>query len=93
MHPSFPSLSLSIQNGLIVFLAQIGSFVPAEKARLGLMDSIHTRIQSRETVSVALSTFMLDLNQVRCVGEEIQERREQEKREMAGKGKEVGEGR
>jgi DNA mismatch repair protein MSH5 len=38
--------------------------VPAERARLGLMDSIHTRIQSRETVSVALSTFMLDLNQV-----------------------------
>ncbi len=53
-----------IQNGLIVFLAHVGSFVPAEKARLGLMEAIFTRIQSRETVSVGLSTFMLDLNQV-----------------------------
>ena len=47
-----------------MFLAHIGSFVPAEKARLGIVDAIHTRIQSRETVSVSLSTFMLDLNQV-----------------------------
>lgn len=53
-----------MQNGLIVFLAHIGSFVPAERARLGLVDAIFTRIQSRETVSVALSTFVLDLNQV-----------------------------
>jgi len=53
-----------LQNGLIVFLAHIGSFVPAEKARLGLVESIFPRIQSRETVSVGLSTFMLDLNQV-----------------------------
>lgn len=47
-----------------MFLAQVGSFVPAEKARLGLIDRIYTRIRSLESVSVGLSTFMLDINQV-----------------------------
>ena len=45
-------------------MAQIGSFVPAEAAKIGLFDRIFTRIHSRETVSVGLSTFMIDLNQV-----------------------------
>ncbi|XP_078658061.1 mutS protein homolog 5-like isoform X1 [Branchiostoma floridae x Branchiostoma belcheri] len=52
------------QVGLIVFLAQIGSFVPAESAVVGLVDRIFTRIHTRESVSVGLSTFMIDLNQV-----------------------------
>ena len=49
---------------MIVFLAHIGSFVPAESATIGLTDRIFTRIHTRETVSVGLSTFMIDLNQV-----------------------------
>lgn len=52
------------QVALIVFLAQIGSFVPAEKAKLGLVDRIFTRIRSLESVSVGLSTFMIDINQM-----------------------------
>ncbi|KAI8509953.1 mutS protein [Branchiostoma belcheri] len=52
------------QVGLIVFLAQLGSFVPAESATVGLVDRIFTRIHTRESVSVGLSTFMIDLNQV-----------------------------
>ncbi|XP_035698854.1 mutS protein homolog 5-like [Branchiostoma floridae] len=52
------------QVGLIVFLAQVGSFVPAESATIGLVDRIFTRIHTRESVSVGLSTFMIDLNQV-----------------------------
>ncbi|XP_078354214.1 mutS protein homolog 5-like isoform X2 [Oculina patagonica] len=52
------------QVGLIVFLAHIGSFVPAESATIGITDRIFTRIHTRETVSVGLSTFMIDLNQV-----------------------------
>lgn len=52
------------QVGLIVFLAHIGSFVPAESATVGITDRIFTRIHTRETVSVGLSTFMIDLNQV-----------------------------
>ena len=54
------------QIGLIVYLAHIGSFVPAEAAKIGLMDGIFTRIQTRESVSLSQSSFLIDLNQVRC---------------------------
>ncbi|XP_077862967.1 mutS protein homolog 5-like [Saccoglossus kowalevskii] len=61
------------QVGLIVFMAHIGSFVPAESASIGIIDRIFTRIHTRESVSVGLSTFMIDLNQVsvalRCATE------------------------
>uniref|UniRef100_A0A4W6CHP2 MutS homolog 5 n=1 Tax=Lates calcarifer TaxID=8187 RepID=A0A4W6CHP2_LATCA len=50
--------------GLIVFMALIGSDVPAKEAEIGLVDGIFTRMQSRESVSVGLSTFMIDLNQM-----------------------------
>ena len=49
---------------MIVFLAHIGSFVPAENATIGMMNGIYTRIHTQESVSVGLSTFMIDLNQV-----------------------------
>uniref|UniRef100_M4AF55 MutS protein homolog 5 n=1 Tax=Xiphophorus maculatus TaxID=8083 RepID=M4AF55_XIPMA len=52
------------QVGLIVFMALIGSDVPAKEAEVGLVDGIFTRMQSRESVSVGLSTFMIDLNQM-----------------------------
>uniref|UniRef100_A0A7N5ZZ24 MutS protein homolog 5 n=1 Tax=Anabas testudineus TaxID=64144 RepID=A0A7N5ZZ24_ANATE len=52
------------QVGLIVFMALIGSDVPAKEADIGLVDGIFTRMQSRESVSVGLSTFMIDLNQM-----------------------------
>jgi len=45
-------------------MAHIGSFVSAESARISIKNGIYTRIHSRETVSVPLSTFMVDLNQV-----------------------------
>ncbi|XP_069742144.1 mutS protein homolog 5 isoform X2 [Narcine bancroftii] len=52
------------EAGLIVFMALIGSYIPATEAEIGLIDGIYTRIQSRESVSVGLSTFIIDLNQV-----------------------------
>ena len=52
------------QVAVIVFLAQVGSFVPAESATLGLVDRIFTRVRSLESVSTGLSTFMIDINQV-----------------------------
>ncbi|XP_072019479.1 mutS protein homolog 5-like [Amphiura filiformis] len=52
------------QVGMIAFLAHIGSFVPAESATIGMMDGIYTRIHTQESVSVGLSTFMIDLNQM-----------------------------
>uniref|UniRef100_A0A667XY85 MutS homolog 5 n=1 Tax=Myripristis murdjan TaxID=586833 RepID=A0A667XY85_9TELE len=45
-------------------MALIGSDVPAKEAEIGLVDGLFTRMQSRESVSVGLSTFMIDLNQV-----------------------------
>ncbi|XP_022252966.1 mutS protein homolog 5-like isoform X2 [Limulus polyphemus] len=52
------------QIALIVFMAHIGSFVPADSARVGIMDHILSRIHTRESVSLGLSTFMIDLNQM-----------------------------
>lgn len=45
-------------------MAHIGSFVPADSAIIGVTDRIFTRIHTRETVSIGLSTFMIDLGQV-----------------------------
>ncbi|KAF4524171.1 hypothetical protein B566_EDAN010627 [Ephemera danica] len=52
------------QVALIVYLAQIGSFVPARSAKIGLVDKIFTRIQTNESVSTRLSAFMIDLRQM-----------------------------
>jgi DNA mismatch repair protein MSH5 len=52
------------QVGIIVYLAHAGSFVPCEKAVVGLVDRIFTRITSSESVSIAQSTFTIDLTQV-----------------------------
>ncbi|MBZ3873287.1 MutS protein-like protein 5 [Sciurus carolinensis] len=52
------------QVGLITFMALVGSFVPAEEAEIGAIDAIFTRIHSCESISLGLSTFMIDLNQV-----------------------------
>lgn len=45
---------------LAVYLAHIGSYVPCKSANIGMMHSIHTRMQSTESVSVRLSAFMID---------------------------------
>ncbi|KIR53753.1 DNA mismatch repair protein MSH5 [Cryptococcus gattii Ru294] len=52
------------QVALMVFLAQIGSFVPAEEAVIGICDKIFTRLQTRESTSRHASAFMIDLGQV-----------------------------
>ncbi|WPG99670.1 Hypothetical protein R9X50_00248900 [Acrodontium crateriforme] len=52
------------QVALIVYLAHIGSFVPAEAAKIGLTDKLLTRVATRESVSRIQSTFMIDLQQV-----------------------------
>lgn len=53
-----------LQVAVIVYMAHIGSFVPAESASIGPIERIYTRIQSLDSVSVGLSTFMIDINQV-----------------------------
>ncbi|MGH0152303.1 UNVERIFIED_CONTAM: hypothetical protein FKN15_033362 [Acipenser sinensis] len=62
------------QVGLAVFMALVGSNVPASEAHIGLVDGIYTRMQSRESVSVGLSTFMIDLNQMACAVNNATER-------------------
>ena len=63
--PNFSGKSVLIkQVGIIVFLAHIGSFVPAKSAIVGLTDRIFTRISSRETVSIHQSSFFLDCAQM-----------------------------
>ncbi|KAJ6109241.1 hypothetical protein N7486_001475 [Penicillium sp. IBT 16267x] len=52
------------QVALIVYLAQIGSFVPADSAELGITDKILTKINTQESVSKIQSTFMSDLQQI-----------------------------
>ncbi|KAJ6120499.1 DNA mismatch repair protein MutS core [Penicillium sp. IBT 18751x] len=52
------------QVALIVYLAQIGSFVPAESAELGITDKMLTKINTQESVSQIQSTFMSDLQQI-----------------------------
>ncbi|BBN02988.1 DNA mismatch repair protein MSH5 [Marchantia polymorpha subsp. ruderalis] len=52
------------QVALITFLAHIGSFVPADKAIIGIQDRIFTRVASKETVGISQSSFMIDLNQI-----------------------------
>lgn len=63
--PNFSGKSVYLkQVALIVYMAQVGSFVPAETARLGITDKILTRVTTRETVSKCQSSFMIDLQQV-----------------------------
>ncbi len=49
------------QNALIVLMAQMGSFVPAERARIGLVDRIFTRIGAQDEVAAGQSTFMVEM--------------------------------
>lgn len=52
------------QIALIIFLAHIGSFVPATKANVATVYSIHSRIHATESVTARLSSFMIDLSQM-----------------------------
>lgn len=51
------------QTALITLLAQVGCFVPAESARIGLVDKIFTRVGASDNISVGESTFMVEMNE------------------------------
>ena len=51
------------QTALIVLLAQIGSFVPAEAAKIGLVDKIFTRVGASDNISLGESTFMVEMTE------------------------------
>ena len=62
------------QTALIVLLAQTGSFVPAEAARIGIVDKIFTRVGASDNISVGESTFMVEMNEAANILNNISDR-------------------
>ncbi|WP_299226849.1 DNA mismatch repair protein MutS [uncultured Psychroserpens sp.] len=62
------------QTALIVLLAQMGSFVPAEEAKIGLTDKIFTRVGASDNISMGESTFMVEMNETASILNNISDR-------------------
>lgn len=62
------------QTALVVLLAQMGSFVPAESVRMGVVDKIFTRVGASDNISMGESTFMVEMNETASILNNISER-------------------
>lgn len=62
------------QTALVVIMAQMGSFVPAEKAHIGLVDKIFTRVGASDNISSGESTFMVEMNETSSILNNLSER-------------------
>ncbi len=62
------------QTALIVLLAQMGSFIPAEQATIGVIDKIFTRVGASDNISMGESTFMVEMNETASILNNISER-------------------
>ncbi|WP_418649336.1 DNA mismatch repair protein MutS [Tenacibaculum aestuariivivum] len=62
------------QTALIVLLAQMGSYIPAKSARIGMVDKIFTRVGASDNISMGESTFMVEMNETASILNNISER-------------------
>ena len=62
------------QTALIVLLAQIGSFVPAKSAQIGVVDKLFTRVGASDNISIGESTFMVEMNETASILNNLSER-------------------
>ncbi|CAM1358079.1 DNA mismatch repair protein MutS [Tenacibaculum litoreum] len=62
------------QTALIVLLAQMGSYVPAQNARIGMVDKIFTRVGASDNISMGESTFMVEMNETASILNNISDR-------------------
>jgi len=62
------------QTALITLMAQVGSFVPASMARIGLVDKIFTRVGASDNISLGESTFMVEMNEAADIMNNLSER-------------------
>ncbi|MFY7670626.1 DNA mismatch repair protein MutS [Tenacibaculum sp. MEBiC06402] len=62
------------QTALIVLLAQMGSYVPAQQARIGIVDKIFTRVGASDNISMGESTFMVEMNETASILNNISDR-------------------
>ena len=62
------------QTALIVLLAQMGSYIPAQHARIGVVDKIFTRVGASDNISMGESTFMVEMNETASILNNISER-------------------
>ena len=62
------------QTALIVLLAQMGSYVPAQNARIGLVDKIFTRVGASDNISMGESTFMVEMNETASILNNVSDR-------------------
>lgn len=62
------------QTALICLLAQMGSFVPAERARIGVVDRVFTRVGASDNISSGESTFMVEMNETASIMNNITDR-------------------